>query len=174
MRLSHFSIIISIIAIAMSAYALSELRQPEVAQDENAIENDVEHSSNDLPKPELAVLMGHNLRYVEKLYYAGQNANWPLADFYHHELEEIAEEIVDARIKEDGLDISDFTERMYVPALDKMKTALDSEDVELFGRSYASLVSTCNACHVATNHKFIRILEPEAPSTTNQDFLPAD
>jgi hypothetical protein len=119
---------------------------------------------------ELVSLMSYNQRFIEKLYFAGENQNWPLASFYHHELEEIFEEIIEANIEEDGFDISNLSKNMIVPVLNSLKQSISNEDIEGFRNNYLTLVNNCNACHAATRHGFLKITLPERNSTTNQQF----
>jgi cytochrome c553 len=122
---------------------------------------------------ELAPYMGLLQRYADKLYFAGRNANWPLADFYHHELEETAEEIIGAGFDADGHDVGPLMDAMLLPALQQIDQAVGAADAAGFESAYAALVQACNNCHQNTGYGFIRLTIPERTGYPNQDFAPA-
>jgi cytochrome c553 len=121
---------------------------------------------------ELAPAMGHMQRFAEKLYFAGQANNWPLADFYLHEIEESAEEIIQAGVVDEGVAVSSFLKAMLPPALAGVKEAVQKKDRQQFLSRYEGLVASCNACHQSTKHGFVRITVPRQPTYQNQDFAP--
>jgi len=107
------------------------------------------------------------------LWIAGETGNWELAKFYQHEMEETAEAVIDAHVMDEGFPVSKTMSTMLPDALDSVKAALNAKDRDLFRSRYTSLVATCNACHGAANHAFIRVAVPTGPSAFwNQDFTP--
>jgi hypothetical protein len=125
------------------------------------------------PKPyPLGEQMGYLQRYVEKLYFAGQARNWELADFYAHEVGETADDIMAAKIVDEGVEVSQLMATMLPPAEQGVQEAVQAKDPALFQSRYAALVSTCNACHQDAKHGFMKITVPERPSVTNQSFAP--
>lgn len=123
---------------------------------------------DDQPMP-LIYQMSFMQYFSGKLYLAGVEENWELADFYSHELEEIAEEIVEQDVEYDGNDISKLTEAMLIAQIELMEDAIDAKDIPTFKRNYQTLINSCNACHVATGHSFVKISAPKE-NTYNQDF----
>ena len=118
--------------------------------------------------------MGYMQRYAEKLWYAAQAGNWDLARYYHDEMQETAEDIHDAKVVKEGVDVSTTLGTMLPPVLKGVDEAISARDPTLFGRRYEKLVETCSACHVAAKHPFIRIVAPTgSPTQWNQDFAPA-
>lgn len=119
-------------------------------------------------RPGLGEFMKSLQYHHAKLYYAGQNRNWRLAEFELHELTEAAE------------DIEKFhpgrAEIQTLAALKKSFTAVkktvETKDQPAFQTAFDNLTKTCNACHRETNHDFISITAPVAPPVTNQDFRP--
>ena len=132
-----------------------------------------EHDEHDDEHVELATPMGHMQRFADKLYFAGINSNWELADFYLHEIEEQAGEIAEAGIVEDGIAITPLIKTLLEPAVENMEKSTEQKSVEEFRKSYTAMVQNCNACHAATEHGFIRIIVPDQPSIRNQDYKPA-
>ena len=98
---------------------------------------------------ELAVPMGRMQGYMDKLYFSGQSANWPLASFYLHEIDEQAEEVVHSGVVEDGINVSQLAGSMLLPMFEGFEKALEQEDVARFADNYSALVNGCNACHQA-------------------------
>ena len=118
-------------------------------------------------EPPLAALMGQLQVYLHKLDLSVQGNNTELAAFYQHELEEVTEEIVDDVPEYDGFAISELTSQMLVPRIESLERALASGgDLR---KEMQLLISTCNACHAATDHGFIKITSATS-NPFNQDF----
>lgn len=131
----------------------------------------VEHSEQ-VEHFELAVSMSHFQRYADKLYFAGVKQNWPLADFYLHEIEETAEEIEKAKVIDDGINVSEHIGLMLKPAIETLEKTVKSQNAPNFDKDYRLLVASCNNCHAATKHEFVQITVPEKPTYQNQRFEP--
>jgi hypothetical protein len=101
-----------------------------------------------------------------KLWFAGQNQNWRLADFELHEIKETLEAIqqYQTRRKE-----SEKVPILY-PALDNVDTAIQHQNKNEFTRAFVLLTNTCNNCHQATNFEFNVVTIPHSVPFTNQDF----
>jgi hypothetical protein len=121
---------------------------------------------------ELAEPMGRMQQFLDKLYFSGKEKNWELAGFYLHELEEQAGEIVAAGVIEDGHDVSNLAKGFLLPNLEQLEVAVDANDVTQFHAGYEQLVESCNSCHTATEHGFIRLKVPDLSMYKNQDFTP--
>jgi hypothetical protein len=117
--------------------------------------------------------MGYMQRYAEKLWYAGQSGNWDLARYYHDEMQETAEDIAGAHVVKDAVQISTTLNTLLPPVLKQLDASIAARDQGAFRQAYQTVIKTCNACHVAAKHPFIRV---EVPSGTgghwNQDFAP--
>jgi hypothetical protein len=122
------------------------------------------------PDFELAVHMAHLQHYAEKLHWALVAENGPLADFYLHELEETAEAIALAKVTEDGVDITASLNTHLMPAIAGLEKVLKARQWPDATDGYRRLVQSCNNCHVASQHDFIRIQVPTRPTWSNQDF----
>jgi len=117
---------------------------------------------------ELAIYMGRLQLFADKLWWAGKAQNKELVQFYLHEMEEAMEEVHEAGIVHDGVNISDLVEPYGLLAIERMeKIDLDSAS---FSNGYSDLVSSCNGCHKASNYSFIKIKIPESPVFSNQDM----
>ena len=101
-----------------------------------------------------------------KLWFAGQNENWKLADFEMHEIKET----IDAILKYQTERTESQKVEMLQPALDSMNNAIQKKNITLFKSSYTLLTNTCNNCHHATAFEFNVVKIPETPPFSNQDF----
>lgn len=118
--------------------------------------------------------MGNLQRYSQKLWFSLINQNWELADFYLHEIDEIAEDLVHKQIIYEGNDISNQVKQILVPAIDDLKSDIDKNNGEWVVKKYMTLINSCNTCHQATAHDFINITipTPESINSFNQEFRP--
>lgn len=121
---------------------------------------------------ELGIGMAWLQRWTTKLWYAGDAANWELADFYLHEVEETLEDMIAAGITEDGHDVSALLKGMLAPQVESLEGAVDQQDIDLFRQNYRAMVMQCNACHVATEHGFLVMEVPQGPAPFAQRFEP--
>ena len=105
--------------------------------------------------------------YSHKVWLAGEASNQELVNFYLHEMEEVAEELIEKKVKYDGYDIAKLTEKMLLPAIEKLEES--ASDSASFNDNYQLLIKSCNTCHTTTNHGFIKIIRPQT-NPFNHDF----
>lgn len=108
-------------------------------------------------------------RYGNKLYFAGMEENWELADIYSHEIEEISETIIGGEHVDDGVNVSDLLKAMLVPQIENIESAIDAKDRALFETNYQAMIQTCNQCHEQANYGAVKITIPDE-NPYNQDF----
>ncbi len=120
-------------------------------------------------KPGLGEFMQGIQLHHAKLWFAGQNQNWPLADFEIHEIQEALEDI--QKFCSDRSEVK--TIGMISPAIDSVNNAIQSKSSELFKSSFILLTNTCNNCHQATEHGFNVVTIPTNLPVVNQDFKAA-
>ena len=117
--------------------------------------------------PRLGDIMGTTqLRHL-KLWYAGKDKNWNLAQY---ELGQIKESFQDAMTYYPGLPAADMT-IMTKPASD-LGNAILAKDGVGFVRAFRGLTAACNACHQAQGYGFIVIKLPRFSPFGNQSFAP--
>lgn len=121
------------------------------------------------PEIELAISMGRMQLFMNKLYFAGIAGNAELRDFYIHEIEEAMDEIAQADVKEDGVDISQNIEMFGLAQIEVFEKAI-AENPEQFTEAYNAFVNACNSCHTASKYPFIIIKEPTNPVFDNQVY----
>jgi hypothetical protein len=124
---------------------------------------------NDTYKPGLGEFMlGIQLHHA-KLWFAGTNKNWKLADFEVHEIGETLDDI--KKYCTDRPEVKSIG--MIDPPLSSLNTAIQKKDAQLFKDSFIALTNTCNNCHKDNQHGFNVITIPTALPVTNQVFKPA-
>jgi len=146
--------------IYINSYRSNESSSPE----------DKEESKKEEEHYELALAMARMQTYMQKLHFAGQNENWKLAQFYTHELEETMEDIIAHNVVDEGQEISGLVKTMAFPNIEKLEKNIESENKTSFVKGYQLLLRSCNNCHVASKHEFIKITTPKTEDFINQDF----
>ena len=101
-----------------------------------------------------------------KLWFAGKNGNWELANFETGEIQEDLDNI--QHYNRDRPEIKELP--MIFSPLDSLKSAVAKKDPAGFNRGYILLTNTCNNCHQVTKHGFNKIKIPESLPVTNQVF----
>lgn len=129
-----------------------------------------EHYEGSVP---LIYHMSFMQRYSHKLYLAGIEENWELADIYSHEIEELSEGIIKGKHMDDGVNLSKLLKTMLIPQIENVEAAIDAKDRAMFESRYQTMIQTCNQCHQAANYGLVKVTVPDS-NPFNQDFsLPA-
>jgi hypothetical protein len=123
---------------------------------------------NETYKPGFGEFMSGIQTHHAKLWFAGQNQNWPLADFEVHEIQEALEDL--QKFCSDRPELK--TIEMINPAMDSVNNAIQQKNPQLFKSSFVLLTNTCNNCHKATEHGFNVVTVPTNLPVVNQDFKP--
>ncbi len=119
-------------------------------------------------KPGLGEFMSSIQLHHEKLWFAGKNENWKLADF---EINEIREDLTDINSYCRDRPETHFLP-MITPPLDSVTLAIQQENSASFKKHYIILTNTCNSCHQVTKHEFNVLKVPETSSFPDQEFEP--
>lgn len=126
------------------------------------------------PRPYLVVdVMAQLQRFADKLYFSGRAHNWELAEWYLWKLEQAALPVIEGRVeayRDKRYDAQPLMKAMLIPTIRAVGRCIEKKDDAGFKHSYAALVQTCNACHAATEHAFVKIVIPTTPIYTNQDY----
>jgi len=129
----------------------------------------VKHTAPAKPyKPGLGELMSAIQMHHGKLWFAGINNNWKLAEYETGEIKEIltsAEEI-----ETDRPEVKDI--HTVYPSLDSVTISIAQQNLPLFKSRFGKLTESCNNCHNNHRFEFNRIIIPQSPPVTNQDFKP--
>ncbi len=113
--------------------------------------------------------------HFTNLWFAGQNKNWPLADFYWKEtLAHIkwAVRIIPVRKDNAGREIKleDILQAIEMTPAMQMGETLKSQDVAKFEATYRSLLEGCYLCHKAADKPYLRPRVPEHPASSIINF----
>lgn len=157
MSRSNASFACSLLALALSAFALFK---------------SLSFRGAEPPRHDLIHSMATMQRHLEKTYFAAKSGHWDLSAWYLHELEESAEDLIEAGVAGYGQNLSALAGEMLRPALKEAERSAKARDFERFLTSYQTLVASCNACHAASEHPFLKLVVPEEPTYKNQDFRP--
>jgi hypothetical protein len=101
-----------------------------------------------------------------KLWFAGQNKNWELAEYERHMLLGGFTRI--QKYHKDKPEAAAIV--MAFPAMNAIKKAIHDKDEAAFKRNFALLTNNCNTCHQALKCEFNVITVPSANSFGNQRF----
>ncbi len=108
-----------------------------------------------------------------KLWYAGRAANWELANFAVHEMEEGFEDMGKLHPTYKDSPIGPMIESSVKGPIDEIEKAIKARSRGAFDLAYDKLTAACNTCHQSTNHAFIVIQRPAGTAFPNQSFAPA-
>jgi hypothetical protein len=117
-------------------------------------------------KPGFGEFMSGIQVHHAKLWFAGLNQNWSLADFEVHEIQESLDDI--RQFCKDRPEVKPIG--MINPAIDSVANAVRQKDLKLFKSNFVLLTNTCNNCHKATDHGFNVVIAPTSLPVVNQDF----
>lgn len=120
----------------------------------------------DTYKPGFGEFMSGIQAHHSKLWFAGINSNWKLADFEVHEIMESVDDI--QKYKADRKESQLIN--MIKPALDSVNIAIEQKNLDLFKSSFSVLTNTCNNCHQLSDFEFNKIKIPDTHAFSNQDF----
>jgi hypothetical protein len=124
---------------------------------------------NNTYKPGLGEFMTGIQLHHAKLWFAGINKNWKMADFEMHEIGETLDDI--KRYCTDRPEIKSIG--VIDPAIKSIDQAIKQKDIQLFKKGFVDLTNNCNNCHKSNQHEFNEIIVPTASPVVNQDFTPA-
>lgn len=122
----------------------------------------------DTYKPGFGEFMGNIQTHHAKLWLAGQNGNWKLADFEIHEMIEAIDNIKKyqtERKESQNLSLLDNS-------IENVKAAIKEQNQQHFKLSFNELTNTCNNCHRAVSFEFCVVKIPDYSAFANQDFKP--
>jgi hypothetical protein len=118
-------------------------------------------------KPGLGEFMSSIQLHHAKLWFAGINGNWQLADF---EIHEIQESIADIEKFCFDRQESKMVKMFLLPAIDSITHAFTENNIENFKTGFVFLTSSCNNCHKENSFDFNVVTIPTSLPVPNQDF----
>ncbi len=133
---------------------------------------ELEKSLDDAREVDLYTVMNNMQDQAHKLYYSVEEENAELTDFYLHELEESAEDLIEANVFYHGQPVGMLTRTMLLPVIEEMEGDLEDGYWDQLREKRSVLVRACNDCHGATGYGAIVITERGIVNPYNQDFRP--
>lgn len=126
--------------------------------------------SEEQEEVELAVIMSQLQTHAHKFALSVEAENHELASFYMHEMEESAKTISEEVPTYEGYDIADLLGQYLEPQMESTEEALGKENWENVRQQTIKLVDSCNSCHTASDHGFVKITTDFDKNPFNQDF----
>ena len=127
------------------------------------------------PKAELGQqMLNLQIRHA-RLWSAGEDQNWLLAQFQLAELNEALDDVVAENGDAAALQpqrLADVLPMMMKPAVAKLRDAIDSHDKQAFESAYDGLSAACSGCHKIADHGFLVIQRPKTPLLDNLKSTP--
>ncbi len=105
-----------------------------------------------------------------KLWLAGHEANWTLAEYEIKELRSALANVAKARPVFRERSVAENVEMFMGGAFRGIDDAIKARDASKFAEAYATVNAGCNACHTALNQSQVVIKTPEQPFYPDQEF----
>jgi hypothetical protein len=107
-----------------------------------------------------------------KLWLAGHEANWVLAEYEVHELRSALANVGKARPVYRQKSVPEGVEMFVSPAFSAMEAVIRDRDAAKFADAYATINAGCNACHTSLGQSQVVIRTPEQTTYPDQEFRP--
>jgi hypothetical protein len=138
---------------------------------------DVEIDAIKTKLPDQAHVMQDVGYHFSNLWFAGQQENWPLAEFYNIETRshlQWAVRIIPKRKDSAGreIDLVAILQAFENSPWTELKTAITAKDKAAFEKAYRFALESCYACHKASDKPFLRPQIPARPETPVINFDP--
>ncbi len=156
-----YALFLSIISISLFISCNNE-NMARLKNENDSLKKELAHSY----KPGFGEFMSGVQVHHAKLWFAGINKNWELADFEVHEIMEAIDgikEFQSERPESKRLSILDA-------ALDSVNHSISKRDPVAFKTSFEFLSNSCNTCHKEVNYQFNKVKIPDSPPFSNQEF----
>jgi hypothetical protein len=165
-------VVVLALSIGAGAWLVAQ-EQPVAAPAAKAPGTALQPLSETAREPELALLMGTLQTLTHKLALSADAGNAPLAAFYLHESMEQLRTIQHEAPEYENLPIAVLVERLALPAysdLEKAVAAPPEPTREILLAGVDRVIQSCNECHGATQHGFLRITRGTEVNPFNQSF----
>lgn len=126
----------------------------------------VEIKQADSYRPSFSLFMSAIQMHHAKIWFAGKEQNWPLADFEANRMLECLDDL--KKYESERKEINALNS--IGPILDDVASAIKQKNAVAFKTNYVALTAACNNCHQSTGVGFILIKTPEDIPVTNQIF----
>jgi hypothetical protein len=111
------------------------------------------------------------------LWFAGEQKNWPLAEFYFNETRQHILWTIRIRpIRQDDekrdVDLKAIFDAVDATTFAAVKIAIAQKDAAKFAKAYKESLEGCYACHKASSKPYLRPVMPKAPAQEIIGFAP--
>jgi len=122
--------------------------------------------------PGLGEIMASTQARHTKLWFAGEAANWELADYELDELEEGFAAALEYHPthKSSPEPLTFVLPKFMDGPVAELRDAIAAQDQAQYATAHDNLTRGCNACHTATEFTFNVVIRPTANPFTNQQF----
>jgi hypothetical protein len=114
--------------------------------------------------------------HFANLWFAGQESNWPLAQFYLGEVRSHIKwsiRLVPVRKSKNGeVKLADKFESFDGVKLAEIQKQIAAKDRKQFGVAYRDAMSGCNDCHTASDKPYLQVAVPHKVLAEGIDFTP--
>ncbi len=107
-----------------------------------------------------------------KLWLAGHEGNWALAEYEGKELRSALANVAKARPVFRQQSVAENVEMFLGGAFRDMDAVIKDHNAAKFTEAYATVNAGCNACHTALGQSQVVIRTPEAAMYPDQEFRP--
>lgn len=136
----------------------------------------VEPAAKAGPKPYvigMGEIMGQNQMRHAKLWFAGSDGNWPLAQYEVDELHEGFDDVKAFHPTFKKMATAPMIDEFVANPLAELDKAVKDRSPAEFTAGFDDLTNGCNGCHKQVGFGFNVIKRPTSPPFTNQEFEPA-
>jgi hypothetical protein len=105
-----------------------------------------------------------------KLGLAGQERNWPYAQYELSELRNAFARVARTVPTYRNIDMAAIFGTLTTAPLQAVEAAIQARNARQFKVAYAGLTTACNACHLSQDHAFVVIRVPATNPYPDQDF----
>lgn len=125
--------------------------------------------------PDQAHVMQDVAYHFANLWFAGEQKNWPLADFYLGETRSHLKWAVRTRpvrpTKAGDLSLAGILDAIDGTLLKELKQSIDDHDAQRFGPAYRAALEGCYSCHKAAEKPYLR---PRVPPASPEPMITPD
>jgi hypothetical protein len=118
-------------------------------------------------------IMGQNQMRHAKLWFAGTDGNWPLAQYEVDELHEGFDDVKGFHPTFKKMATAPMIDEFVAQPLAELDKAVKDKNSAEFTTGFDDLTMGCNGCHKQVGFGFNVIKRPTSPPFTNQEFEPA-
>ena len=162
------------ILMAQARQALPQAADPQ-AGDLTALKLEVARLKGIVP--DQAHAMADVGQHFTNLWFAGQNENWPLAQFFCDETRSHlrwAVRIIPKRKDAEGreIDLQGILAGLETSTFKELDQSIKEKDKTKFGATYKAQMEGCMSCHRASNKPYLRLHVPDRADAGILEFRP--